>query len=320
MSPPRAWPGGRTCPALRVYASAEAHSSIEKACMTLGLGRERRSSGSPVDERLRHATRGARGGDRRGPGRRPPADRDRRDDRHDLVDRGRSRRGHRRRSPSARACGSTSMRPTPAPVALLPDRRGAVRRLGAGRLDRRQPAQVAVHAARRVAAADAADGRPARGVQPRPGVPAHARSRDAGPRLQRVHAAARAAVPGAQAVDPAALVRARRAAAPDRAPPRAGAGVRRLGRRRSRLGAAGAGPVLDGLLPLEPGRRDATEARRWTRATPRSWTPSTGPARCSCRTPASTAGSRSAWRSATCARSRATSSGPGRCCARPPRA
>ena len=33
-----------------------------------------------------------------------------------------------------------------------------VRRLGAGGFDRRQPAQVAVHAARRVAAADAADG------------------------------------------------------------------------------------------------------------------------------------------------------------------
>lgn len=30
---------GRELPALRVYASAEAHSSIEKACMTLGLGR-----------------------------------------------------------------------------------------------------------------------------------------------------------------------------------------------------------------------------------------------------------------------------------------
>ena len=47
-------------------------------------------------------------------------------------------------------------------VALLPERRGAVRGLGARRLDRRQPAQVAVHAARRVAAADAPDGRAAR--------------------------------------------------------------------------------------------------------------------------------------------------------------
>jgi aromatic-L-amino-acid/L-tryptophan decarboxylase len=31
---------GRGLPALRVYGSAEAHSSIEKACMTLGLGRD----------------------------------------------------------------------------------------------------------------------------------------------------------------------------------------------------------------------------------------------------------------------------------------
>ena len=47
-------------------------------------------------------------------------------------------------------------------VALLPERAGAVRRLGARRFDRRQPAQVAVHAARRVAAADAPDGPAAR--------------------------------------------------------------------------------------------------------------------------------------------------------------
>ena len=50
---------------------------------------------------------------------------------------------------------------------MLPERRGAVRGLGARRFDRGQPAQVAVHAARRVAAADAPHGRAAGGVQPR---------------------------------------------------------------------------------------------------------------------------------------------------------
>jgi aromatic-L-amino-acid decarboxylase len=33
-------PGGAEIGAMRVYASAEAHSSVEKACMTLGLGRD----------------------------------------------------------------------------------------------------------------------------------------------------------------------------------------------------------------------------------------------------------------------------------------
>jgi aromatic-L-amino-acid/L-tryptophan decarboxylase len=43
---------GRTdLPALRVYASTEAHSSIEKACMTLGLGREALVR-IPVNERF----------------------------------------------------------------------------------------------------------------------------------------------------------------------------------------------------------------------------------------------------------------------------
>ncbi|HEY6056830.1 MAG TPA: pyridoxal-dependent decarboxylase, partial [Candidatus Limnocylindrales bacterium] len=40
---------GRSLPALRVYASTEAHSSIDKACMTLGLGRANLVH-VPVDE------------------------------------------------------------------------------------------------------------------------------------------------------------------------------------------------------------------------------------------------------------------------------
>ena len=39
MPRPRAWRTGAIIGAPRVYASAEAHSSIDKACMTLGLGR-----------------------------------------------------------------------------------------------------------------------------------------------------------------------------------------------------------------------------------------------------------------------------------------
>ncbi len=82
-------------PALRVYASEEAHSSIEKACMTLGLGRE---IARPDPDRfgLRDATRCPPGGDRRGSWRGPTADRDRRDARHHIVDGGRSRRTDRR--------------------------------------------------------------------------------------------------------------------------------------------------------------------------------------------------------------------------------
>ena len=131
---------------------------------------------------------------------------------------------------------------------------GAVRGLGAGRFDRHQPAQVAVHAARRVAPAQPADGGAAGGVQPRPRVPADPRPADAGPRLPRVHPAARPAVPGAQAVDPSPLVRTGGAASPDRAAPGADRVVRRAGRRGAGLGAPGARPVLDGLFPLAPAR------------------------------------------------------------------
>ena len=44
-------PARRDVPPLRVYASAEAHSSVEKACMTLGLGRASLVR-IPVDERF----------------------------------------------------------------------------------------------------------------------------------------------------------------------------------------------------------------------------------------------------------------------------
>ena len=160
-----------------------------------------------------------------------------------------------------------------------------------------------------------ADGRATGGVQPRARVPADARPGHAGPRLQRVHAAARPAVPGAQAVDPAPLVRAGGAASPDRAAPRADRAVRGAGRRGPGLGAPGA--ASRSRRSVSAGTRPAGAAPTTpsTRPTPRSWMPSTGRARSSCRIPASTAGSRSASRSATCAPRRATSSVRGTCCA-----
>ena len=166
---------GRDDGAPRVYASTEAHSSIEKACMTLGLGRAARGQ-DPGQRRLRDGRRGAGGGDRDGPPRRAPP--------VAVV-------------ATIGTTSSTSVDPV-AVIADIADARGpvaarrrgvrrrrrdhpgaarAVRGLGSRRLDRRQPAQVAVHPARRVAAADAAHGPAARRVQPRARVPAHARPR-----------------------------------------------------------------------------------------------------------------------------------------------
>ena len=199
-----------------------------------------------------------------------------------------------------------------------PGATGAVRRLGARRFDRRQPAQVAVHAARRLAAADPPDGRPAGRLQPRPGVPAHARP-------GRRRSTTTTSTPPSSVVGSArsssgssCAGSGSRVCVAGSPAPGDGRGLRRLGRGGPRLGAAGARPVLDGLLPLAPARW-SRPTRRSTRRTPRSWTPSIGPARSSCRTPGSPVGSRSGSRSATCGPSRATSSGPGRCSARPRR-
>ena len=226
----------------------------------------------PGQRRLRDGRRGARDGDRDGSPRRPLPGRRRRHDRHDVVHVGRPGRGDRRRRRprgpvAARRCRVCRAGRDPARAPL------GLRRLGARRLDRRQPAQVAVHAARRLAAADPAPGPAARGVQPRARVPAHAGPGVARPRLQRVPAAARPADAGAQAVDAAALVRARGAAAADRLPPGARPAVRRRG----------STPIPTGSgWPRSRSRRSAsaTARPRWpaarTRATsPTCWTTST---------------------------------------------
>ncbi len=150
----RGLPGRPDVPALRVYASQEAHSSIEKACMTLGLGRDALVRiETDEDYALRPDALEAAIAADRAAGHRPIA----------IV-------------ATVGTTSSTAIDPVAAiadiaereglwlhvdtayagAVALIPERRGAVRRLGARGLDRGEPAQVAVHAARCVAAADAA--------------------------------------------------------------------------------------------------------------------------------------------------------------------
>jgi aromatic-L-amino-acid decarboxylase len=132
-------------PPLRVYASQEAHSSIEKACMTLGVGRENLVR-IPVDDA--YAMRpdvldAAIAADRAC---RSSTDRDRGDDRHDVVDGHRPSRRDRRHRKSRRALAPCRLGlRRPRSRSSRATRR--VRRLGTSRFDRREPPQVAVHAA-----------------------------------------------------------------------------------------------------------------------------------------------------------------------------
>ena len=107
---------------VRVYASAEAHSSIEKACMTLGLGRAALVK-IRVNDRyeMDPAALAAAIAEDRAAGLRPIADRGH--GRDDVVDVGGPRCGRSRTSRSARDSGCTWTAPTPGVVALLPDRR-----------------------------------------------------------------------------------------------------------------------------------------------------------------------------------------------------
>ncbi len=134
---------------VRVYASEEAHSSIEKACMTLGLGRDALVKIRTNDRYEMDADR-AGGRHRRGPRRRAAAHRHRGDRRDDVVHLRRprgGRGGHRGpRGPVAARRLRVRRRRRPASGSARP-----VRRLGACQFDRHQPAQVAVHPAGRLA-------------------------------------------------------------------------------------------------------------------------------------------------------------------------
>ena len=230
-----------------------------------------------------------------------------------------------RTSPRARASGSTSTARTPAWSRSCPDRRAPF--AGWERADSIvvnphkwlfTPLDASLLLSRRMDQLQAAFSL----------RPEYLRTLDReapGPRLHRVPAAARAPDAGPQAVDAAALVRARRPAAADRAPPRRGAAVRGGHRRRPGLGAARPGAVLHGVLPLPaaPPRRprgragDAGLARRHQHAPDGRGQPHR--ARSSCRTRGSATGSRSGSPSATCGPSRATSTWRGTCSApRPP--
>ena len=124
--------GREDVPQLRVYASAEAHSSIEKACMTLGLGRAGLSK-VPTNDRFElrlDALEEAIALDRK---RRDSADRHSRDGRHHFHHLGRPGRRpgtHRpaRRDLAARGCGLRGRRGPDSGTTR------SVRRLGRSRL------------------------------------------------------------------------------------------------------------------------------------------------------------------------------------------
>ena len=266
--------GGRAgIPRLRVYASAEAHSSIEKACMTLGLGRASYVAIPTDDEyRLRPDALAAAIAADRAAGHLPIA----------IV-------------ATAGTTSSTSVDPIAA-IADIAERRGplAARRRGLRRR-RRDRAGAARACSRGWERADSIVVNPhkwlftpldaslllSRRLDQRARArsasrPEYLRTLDrdvAGPRLQRVHAAARPPLPGPEAVDPAALVRPRGPASADPPPHRAGASVRGGRRRRAWRGSAWR-RSRSRPSASATGRRHSPMTRpRSTATTPRSWTP-----------------------------------------------
>ena len=293
--------------------------------MTLGLGRAALVK-IPTDDAYAMDAGRARPGDRRRPGRRPAPRRDRRDHRDDVVDRHRpvaaiadiaEREGLWLHVDAAYA----------GPVALLPERRAPF--AGWERADSIVvnphkwlfvPLDASLLLTRRMDALH-------RSVQPPAGVPADARPRAPGPRLQRVHARSWAGGSGRSSSGCSCAGSGSTGCVRGSPPHRDGRAVRGLGRRRPGLAAPRPGAVLDGLLPLPPGvtcrrvvdegdpdvrdRLDRANEALMADGQPR-------PARSSCRTRGSATASRSASRSATCGPRTATSNGRGTCSAEPP--
>ena len=242
-------------PALRVYASAEAHSSIEKACMTLGLGRD--ALVRDPDERPVRAAPG-RAARRRSPptGRRAAADRDRRHGRDDVVDLGRPGRGDRRHR---RARGAVAARRFGVCRASSPCCRSAAdRSTGWERADSIvvnphkwlfTPLDASLLLTRRMDGAArrrSASSRStcARSTATRRSATTTSTRRSSAGGSARSSCGSSCAGSGSRgcAAGSSGTSRWRR--------------VRGRGRRRPGLGAAGARPVLDGLLPLAPARLD----------------------------------------------------------------
>ena len=240
-------------PALTVYASREAHSSVDKGVKLAGYGLERLR---------RIATDAAYGMD--------PAALEREIER-DLA------AGLRPACvvASIGTTSSTAVDPVaedrgdlPPPRDLAPrgrrlrglgrDRPGAarpIRGLGAGRQHRAEPAQVAADQLRLHRLLRARPGRAALGVQSHAGIPPD-RPRRAGGELSGLGHPARPAVPRAQAVVRDPQLRCRGAPGDHPSTRRAGGRAGELGGRGARLRAAGAGAVRAGVLSLPAaGRR-----------------------------------------------------------------
>ena len=255
----RGWPAARTCRGSASTRSEQAHSSVEKAAIVLGLGQD--GCGKiPADARVPDAT--------------SPRSRARspRTARPAAALRRRRHGGHH---------ATTSVDPVPAiaevcrargalaarrrrlrraSAAILPERRARARRLRARRLARHEPAQVALHADRLLSVLycrrpDVLQAR----LHPRARVPRR-RRRDAPSRTTWTTAPSSAAASARSSSGWCCAPSARSGLeARLREHMRLGAAVRRVGRRRPGLGAHGAGPVQHGRASGSgPGRGPRT--------------------------------------------------------------